>query len=295
MSERKLVRPDTLDEALGQREHYQKDALPIAGGQSLLVLLRNKLIDPKVLIDLERLGELRGLRRRTEGMSIGAMTTIDNLASSSEVRAAIPILSQAASKVGSTAIRNLGTIGGNLCHNEPGADLPPALLAVDAVAELRSTKKTRKVPLREFFRGYFETAVAPDELLCGIDIPNLPGGASGVYLKHAISAEDLAIAGVAIVLIPDEKRSRVAREIRIGLGGVAPVPFRASKAENVVRGVALDDAVVREAGEIASSEAEPMTDPHGSADYRRKMVKVLVRRAILAAIEQSERNGHGKA
>jgi carbon-monoxide dehydrogenase medium subunit len=295
MSERKLVRPDTLDEALGQREHYQKDALPIAGGQSLLVLLRNKLIDPKVLIDLERLGELRGLRRRTEGMSIGAMTTIDNVASSSEVRAAIPILSQAASKVGSTAIRNLGTIGGNLCHNEPGADLPPALLAVDAVAELRSRKKTRKVPLREFFRSYFETAVAPDELLCGIDIPNLPSGASSVYLKHAISAEDLAIAGVAVVLIPDEKRSRMAREIRIGLGGVAPVPFRASKAENVVRGVALDDAVIREAGEIASSEAEPMTDPHGSADYRRKMIKVLVRRAILAAIEQSERNGHGKA
>jgi CO/xanthine dehydrogenase FAD-binding subunit len=295
MSERKLVRPDTLDEALGQREHYQKDALPIAGGQSLLVLLRNKLIDPKVLIDLERLGELRGLRRRTEGMSIGVMTTIDNLASSSEVRAAIPILSQAASKVGSTAIRNLGTIGGNLCHNEPGADLPPALLAVDAVAELRSRKKTRKVPLREFFRGYFETAVAPDEFLCGIDIPNLPRGASSVYLKHAISPEDLAIAGVAVVLIPDEKRSRVAREIRIALGGVAPVPFRASKAENVVRGVALDDAVIREAGEIASSEAEPMTDPHGSADYRRKMVKVLIRRAILAAIEQSERNGHGKA
>ena len=295
MSERKLVRPDTLDEALGQREHYQKDALPIAGGQSLLVMLRKKQIDPKVLIDLERLGELRGLRRRTEGMSIGAMTTIDNVASSSEVRAAIPILSQAASKVGSTAIRNLGTIGGNLCHNEPGADLPPALLAVDAVAELRSRKKTRKVPLREFFRSYFETAVAPDELLCGIDIPNLPSGASSVYLKHAISAEDLAIAGVAVVLIPDEKRSRMAREIRIGLGGVAPVPFRASKAENVVRGVALDDAVIREAGEIASSEAEPMTDPHGSADYRRKMVKVLVRRAILAAIEQSERKGHGKA
>jgi len=295
MIERKLIRPDSMTEALGQREQYGKDAMPIAGGQSLLVLLRNKLIDPKVLIDLERLGELRGVQRQADGMSVGPMTTIYDLLSSPEVRAAAPLLSQAASKVGSTAIRNLGTIGGNLCHNEPGADLPPALLALDAVVELRSRKATRKVPLREFFRGYFETVVTPDELLYAIEIPTLPGGASAVYLKHAISAEDLAIAGVAVVLIPDEQHSRKAREIRIGLGGVASVPLRASKAESAVRGAVLNDVAIREAGEIAASEADPMTDPHASAEYRRKMVKVLVRRAILGAIEQSERNGHGKA
>jgi aerobic carbon-monoxide dehydrogenase medium subunit len=295
MIERKLLRPDTLKEALGQREQYEKDALPIAGGQSLLVLLRNKLIDPKILIDLERLGELRGLQSRTDGMSIGAMTTIYNLASSSEVQTAVPILSQAASKVGSTAIRNLGTIGGNLCHNEPGADLPPALLALNAAVELRSRKGTRKVPLQEFFRSYFETVVASDEILCSVEMPQLPAKAVGVYLKHAISAEDLAIAGVAVVLIPDEQQPGKAREIRIGLGGVAPAPFRANKAESALRGVALTDATIREAAEIASSEADPMTDPHGSAEYRRKMVKVLVRRAISAAMEQSERNGNGKA
>jgi aerobic carbon-monoxide dehydrogenase medium subunit len=295
MIERKLVRPDTLAEALAQREQYASDGLPIAGGQSLLVLLRNKLIDPKVLIDLERPGELHGLQQRTDGMSIGAMTTIHNLASSPEVRAAIPILTQAASKVGSTAIRNLGTIGGNLCHNEPGADLPPALLALNAVVELRSRKGTRKVPLPEFFRGYFETTIAPDELLCRVEIPVLPNRGSAVYLKHAISSEDLAIAAVAVVLIPDEQQPPRAREIRIGLGGVAPIPFRSSKAENALSGVALDDSAIRAAGEIASSEADPMTDLHGSADYRRKMVKVLVRRAISAAIQQSGRNGHGKA
>ena len=294
MIERKLIRPDSMAEALRQREQYGKDGMPVAGGQSLLVLLRNKLIDPKVLIDLEPLGELRGIQHQTDGMSVGPMTTIYHLLSSPEVRAAAPLLSQAASKVGSTAIRNLGTIGGNLCHNEPGADLPPALLALDAVVELRSRKATRKVPLREFFRGYFETAVAPDELLYAVEIPTLPRGASTVYLKHAISAEDLAIAGVAVVLIPDEQQSRKALEIRIGLGGVASVPLRASKAESAVCGAVLDDAAIREAGEIAASEADPMTDPHASAEYRRKMVKVLVRRAILAAIEQSERNGHGK-
>ena len=281
MVERKLLRPESMEDALGQREHYQRDALPIAGGQSLLVLLRNKLIDPKVLIDLERLSELREVKQSKDGISIGAMTTIHNLFSLPEVRTAFPVLSQAASKVGSTAIRNLGTIGGNICHNEPGADLPPALLALNG--------------LSEFLRGYFETTIAPDEILCSVEIPQLPAKAAGVYLKHAISSEDLAIASVAVVLIRDNQQAGKAQEVRIGLGGVAPVPFRPTKAESTLRGTVLNQKAIRAAAEIAASEADPMTDPHGSAEYRRKMVKVLVRRAIAAVLEQPERNGHGKA
>ncbi len=293
--ETKLIRPKSLDEALSHRAEYGKDALPIAGGQSLLVMLRNKLIDPKVLLDLETLGELRGQQRQAEDFTIGAMTTFYDLLSSAEVRSSLPILAQAASKVGSTAIRNLGTIGGNLCHNEPGADLPPALLALNASVELRRRGSVRKVPLTEFFRGYFETAVAPDEILCRVEIPALPGGAVGTYIKHSISAEDLAIAGVAVVVVPDDNKAGAVRELRIGLGGVAPVPFRATQAESALNGKVLSSEVIRAAAEIAASEADPMGDPHGSADYRRKIVKVLVRRAIAAAMQQAERNGHGKA
>jgi CO/xanthine dehydrogenase FAD-binding subunit len=293
--DRKLLRPDSLDEALGHRQQYENDGLPIAGGQSLLVLLRNRLIDPQVLIDLERIRELRGVKAQSDGISVGAMTTIYNLASSPEVQTAVSLLSQAASKVGSTAIRNLGTIGGNLCHNEPGADLPPALLALNASVDLRSAKGTRRLRLEEFFRGYFETHVAPNEILCGIEIPALDRRASAVYLKHAISAEDLAIASVAVVLMPDGNQPRVAREVRIGLGGVAPVPFRAAQAERLLKGAPLDDGSIREAAEMAATEADPMSDPHGSADYRRKMVKVLVRRAISAAMQSAERKGNGKA
>jgi carbon-monoxide dehydrogenase medium subunit len=292
--DRKLIRPDSIDEALSERQKYGLDAMPIAGGQSLLVLLRNKLVDPKILIDLERLAELHGLQRQANAISIGAMTTIFTLASSADVEKAPP-LGQAATKVGSTAIRNLGTIGGNVCHNEPGADLPPSLLALNAVAELRSKNGTRKVPLGEFFRSYFETVVGPEELLTRVEVPALPNGAAGVYLKHAISSEDLAIAGVAVVLIPDGNGGGAVREVRIGLGGVAPVPFRAAKAERALAGAVLKDEAIREAAQIASSEAEPMTDPHASADYRRKMVKVLVRRAIVAAKEQMERKGNGQA
>ena len=291
----KLFRPHSLEEALSQRAEYGQDALPIAGGQSLLVMLRNKLIDPKVLLDLEPLRELRGLQPCADGVSIGAMTTFFDLISSADVQKASPILAQAAAKVGSTAIRNLGTIGGNLCHNEPGADLPPALLALNASVELRSRKGTRKVPLKEFFQGYFETAVEADEILCRVNIPTLPQGACGVYIKHAISPEDLAIAGVAVVIVPDGKNPVSARELRIGLGGVSPVPLRALKAEAALNGRALTDEAIAAAAEIAASETEPMSDPHASAEYRRKMVKVLVRRALAAAIEGGERNGHGKA
>jgi aerobic carbon-monoxide dehydrogenase medium subunit len=293
--DRKLIRPKSMEEALGERAKYGRDGLPIAGGQSLLVLLRNKLIDPQVLIDLENVTDLHGLKGGKDGLSIGAMTTVYGLSSSAEVQNGPALLGQAASKVGSTAIRNLGTIGGNLCHNEPGADLPPALLALNAVAELRSAKAARKVPLGEFFRGFFETVVRPDELLCRIAVPKLPAGASAVYLKHAISSEDLAIVGAAVVLLPDPKKTRAVSEIRIALGGVSAVPFRAANAERTLAGAALNDEAIREAGEIASSEAEPMSDPHGSAEYRRKMIKVLVRRAIAAAMEQMERNGNGKA
>lgn len=291
----KLIRPKTLEEAVIERENYAEDGMPIAGGQSLLVMLRNRLIAPKALIDLEALPELRYIRQGEDRISIGAMTTNYNLLSSPEIKDALPILGQAAAKVGSTAIRNLGTIGGNICHNELGADLPPALLTLNATAELRSRKTTRKVPLAEFFRGYFETVLEPDELLLRVEIPKLPERAKGVYLKHAISPEDLAIVGVAVILVPNSGRARTVSQVRIGLSGVAPVPFRAVKAENAGKGSLLSDEAIRELGEIAASESDPATDPHGTAEYRRKVIKVFVRRAILAAMEQIERDSDAKA
>jgi len=139
------------------------------------------------------------------------------------------------------------------------------------------------------------TAVEADEILSRVDIPTLPQGACGAYIKHSISPEDLAIAGVAVVLVPDGKNPVSASKLRIGLGGVAPVPLRALKAEAALNGTALTDEAIRAAAEIAASEAEPMSDPHASAEYRRKMIKVLMRRAFAAAIEGGERNGHGKA
>jgi carbon-monoxide dehydrogenase medium subunit len=167
-------------------------------------------------------------------------------------------------------------------------------LTLIGVAELKSRNGDRRVPLGDFFRGYFETALQPEELLCRIEITKLPPGAAGVYLKHAITSEDLAIVGVAAIVVPDGVGKGSVAEVRIGLSGVAPVPLRAVKAEAALKGAVLDAKTAREAGEIAATESDPESDPHATADYRRKMVKVFVRRALLAALEQTGRNGHGK-
>ena len=187
--------PGSLDEALAAREQYTDDALPIAGGQSLLVMMRNRLVAPAALIDLEPLEALRGVEVQSSGISIGAMNTCRQLIASPVLREEVGVLPAAARQVSSTAVRNLGTIGGNVCHNEPGADLPPALLALNGRAVLRRRTDIREVPLADFFTGYFETVLEPDEILCRIDVEHPPAGAVGVYLKHAISPEDLGDGG----------------------------------------------------------------------------------------------------
>lgn len=294
MMECKLIRPADLEEALAAREQYTHDALPIAGGQSLLVMMRNRLVMPSALIDLEPIQALHGIEVHSEGISIGAMNTCRQLIASPILREEVGVLPAAARQVSSTAVRNLGTIGGNVCHNEPGADLPPALLALNARAVLRRRADAREVPLTELFTGYFETAVEPDEILCSIDVEHPPAEAVGVYLKHAISPEDLAMVGVAAVAVPDSERAGVA-EVRIGIGGAAPVPLRATRAEAVLKGAVLDEHAARAAGELAAAEVDPPSDPHASAEYRRKMVAVFVRRALLQAAKQIEENGHGAA
>ena len=291
----KLIRPASLEEALAAREEYTHDALPIAGGQSLLVMMRNRLVSPGALIDLEPIEELRGIEVHSTGISIGAMNTCRQLIASPLLGETVGVLPAAARQVSSTAVRNLGTIGGNVCHNEPGADLPPVLLALNGRAALRRRGGAREVPLSEFFAGYFETALEPDEILCRIEIEHAPAGAAGVYLKHAISPEDLAMVGVAAVVVPDRKRAGGVAEVRIGIGGAAPVPLRAAQAEAALKGAVLDAETARAAGEMASTEVDPGSDPHASAEYRRKMVSVFVRRALLQAAKQIQENGHGAA
>jgi carbon-monoxide dehydrogenase medium subunit len=281
-----LSQPRSMEEALEVLARHGKEAMPIAGGQSLLVMLRNGLISPKMLVSLENLAELGKLGETPDGgVSLGAMLTCAALMASAEVIEKAPILAQAAGKVASTPIRNLGTIGGNISHNEMGADLPPPLLALNATAECKSRKGTRKIPLTDFFRDYFTTRLEAGEVVSRIDLPALPPKAKGVYLKHSMRAEDLAMVGVAVVLVPDGGEKIV--DLRIALGGVAPVPFRAKRAESLARDKPkITPELIEEMAEAAAAEADPITDADASAQYRSKMVRVFVRRAIQQAMRK---------
>ena len=171
-----LSEPRSMEAAIEILAKHGTDAMPIAGGQSLLVMLRNGLISPKMMVSLENLPELKELGETPEGeISVGAMLTCAMLMASREINERAPILVQAAGKVASTPIRNLGTIGGNISHNEMGADLPPPLLALDAVAECKSLKGTRRVPLTDFFRDYFTTCLEPGEVVSRILLPAVSG------------------------------------------------------------------------------------------------------------------------
>jgi len=180
-----LVEPRSLEEAVENLSNYAPDGMPVAGGQSLLVMLRNRMIAPKALVSLEHLEGFREIRSAPDRrLSIGAMVTCSMLMRAREIGDGAPVLAEAAGKVGSTAIRNLGTIGGNISHNELGADLPPALLVLNADAECRSLMGSRRIPLGEFFRDYFTTSLEQGEVLCRVHVPVLPPRAQGLYVKR---------------------------------------------------------------------------------------------------------------
>jgi carbon-monoxide dehydrogenase medium subunit len=281
------LEPRSLDKAVSLLAQYGEEAKVMAGGQSLVVMMRQRLLTPRYLISLSEIPGLDQIEERGEEISIGALTTHREVATSPIVNRRLKLLAQAVGSIGSPAVKNLGTLGGDLCMNEVGADPPQALLALEARARILGPRGERIIPLDDFFTGYLETCLGVDEMLTHILIPIPPETMRQVYLKHCLRVLDRALVGVALALDLND-RDRVCRDIRIGLGGVAPTPFRARRAEEILRGNPLNDDLVEKAGQAASEEARPLSDVHGSSDYRRKMVQVFVRRAIGKAMENAE-------
>lgn len=282
MEDFQYLRPTTVAEAVLLLAQHKGKARLIAGGQSLIPMLRSRLVRPAYIISLEAIAELRRIEPSDGGLRVGAMVTHHELVTSPLVKERAAILCEAEALVGSPAVRNLGTLGGNLCHNEVGADPPPALLALGAIAVIVSPHGERRLPLESFFKGFLETALGEDEILAYIDIPALPSGAIWSYMKCRLRAVDKAIVGVGVVL---SMEGRLCREARVALGGVAPVPFRANRAEAALMGQHPGDRTIEEAAMAAVAEAQPMSDAHASAEYRRKMAAVFTRRALKQALE----------
>jgi carbon-monoxide dehydrogenase medium subunit len=276
--------PKTIDEALLLLSQYKGETKVIAGGTDVLPKLKRREIKaPEYIIDLKGIPDLNYIEYdEASGLTLGALVTIHDVETSSIIRERFNVLFQAAQSMASPQVRNRGTVAGNICNAVPSADTAPALLTLEAKLKLISRKSERIVNIEDFFTGPSETVLADAEILQEIQVPNLRPYSKGVYLKLTPrSAMDLAIVGVAVLVIPDDG---VCKDIRIALGAVAPTPFRAKRAESILRGQKFNDKVIERAAEVAASESRPIDDHRASAEYRREMVKVLTKRAINQAI-----------
>jgi carbon-monoxide dehydrogenase medium subunit len=257
------VAAESADHAVQVLAEHGDDAKVLAGGHSLLPMMKLRLATPELLVDIGGLDELAGVTADGESLVIGATTRHADLAASDLVRAEAPLLAYAAAQVGDPQIRHRGTIGGSLSHADPAADLPMALVALGGVMQLQGPGGTRLVGVDDFFQGYFETVLQPDELLTAVRIPRRPGVPWG-YQKFVRRSTDWAIVGVAAV------------DGRIALASMGPTPLRARAAEDALAG----GASPAEAAALAADGTSPGEDIHADREYRRHLARVLTRRAL---------------
>jgi aerobic carbon-monoxide dehydrogenase medium subunit len=257
------IQADSAAHALDLLAEHGDDAKLLAGGHSLLPMMKLRLATPEVLIDIGWLSELSGVRADNGDLVIGATTRHADLAASELVRAEAPLLAHAAAQVGDPQIRHRGTIGGSLSHADPAADLPMALVALGGSVEIQGPGGSRVVSADDFFEGFFETSLGPDELLTAVRIPRRPGVPWG-YQKFVRRSNDWAIVGVAAV------------DGRIALANMGPTPLRATAAEEALAA----GAGPAEAAEQAAEGTSPGEDMHADREYRRHLARVLTRRAL---------------
>ncbi|GAA2117948.1 FAD binding domain-containing protein [Actinomadura alba] len=274
------VRPESVDEAVASLAEAGEDAKVLAGGQSLLPLMRLRLAYPEALIDLDRVAELRGVRDDGDALFIGAMTTHHDVVRDPLVHAHAPLLAQATATVADPAVRHRGTFGGSLVHADPAGDLPAVTLALDAVFVARSPRGIREIPAADFFVDLLTSALEPDELLTGVRVPKLGEGWGCHYEKFHRTAQAWAIVGVACAV---RRSNGTVAEARIALTNMASRPVRAHAVETAVAGGPVSLDAFRSAAGAAAEGTDPPADLHGSAEYRRHLARVLTARALATA------------
>ena len=276
------LEPESIEETLAMLSKYNGRSKIIAGGTDLMLQLRLKVIKLECVIDITRIPGLDYITfDDQQGLRLGALTNIRALETSVELQKKYPIISQAASQLGSVAIRNVATLGGNLCNALPSAEMAQVLVALSAKVRMIGSGGERILPLEEFFIGVGETILKPNELLLEILVPRLAPNTFGKYIKHSARGPiDLAIVNIT-VLMTMEQDKKTCKDARIVLGAVAPTPLRAREAENVLKSKKIDGALIDRAAQVASDEARPRVDSiRGSYEYKKEMVRVLTGRAI---------------
>jgi carbon-monoxide dehydrogenase medium subunit len=273
-----FFRPRTLEDAIG---HLAADgeARCIAGGQTLVAMLNANLIAPTSLVSLSGIPELRGIVETSHAVRVGAMTTHRDVAADPHLSGSLRVIAEAAAQIAHAAIRTMGTIGGSLCHGDAVADYPAAVVAADAVLEVRGPRGIRRIAAADFFKDFLTTDLASDEILVAVELPKPAPNSTGHYLKFARVEGDFATVSVAVTLTRDRGRCIAAR---VALGGCGPVPVRSDAADRALVEKGLGEDELASAGAILAAASEPLDDVRGSADYRRLIIPALVRRAVLA-------------
>jgi len=273
------VRPTTLDEALGLLARHGDEAKVLAGGHSLIPAMKLRLSQPKLVIDIGRIGDLRSISERDGKIAVGALTTHYDIESSALLARSCPLLPEVAGKIGDVQVRNKGTIGGSCVHADPAGDWPAAMLALDAEFEIAGPGGSRRVSAQDFFVDILTTAVKPGEILKSIQLPVT--AKTVAYVKFAQKASGFAIAGVAAVV--DKARAGIA----VGITGVAAKAYRAAAVELSLRGVELSAATIATAAQKAADGVDPLSDIHASAEFRAHLARVQTKRALELAASRA--------
>ena len=281
-----LAVPGSVEECLQILAKRGPDTKVVAGGTDLLPQLKNGVLKPGWVVDLSAVAELRTISDAPDGrLRIGASVTARELELDARVRSRFPALAESAAMVGSVQVRNLATLGGNLCNAAPSADMAPPLLALDAEAVIAGPSGQRRVPMASFFLGVRRTVLAPGELLLEIVVPAQGAHSGGNYLRHTPRRElDIAVVGVASQVTLAGGKCTAAR---IALAAVAPVPLRATDAEQALVGQPLTPQQIERAADLASGAARPIDDHRGSIEFRNHLVRVLTRRTLTTALERA--------
>lgn len=266
------ARPRSLEEALGLLAAHGEDAKLLAGGHSLIPAMKLRLAQPKILIDIGGISDLRSINQQDGKIAIGALTTHYEIESSDLLKQSCPLLPEVAGKIGDMQVRNKGTIGGSCVHADPAGDWPAAMLALDAEFEVVGRNGNRTIAAKDFFVGMLTSAIGPDEILKVIRVPAT--AKSAAYVKFAQKASGFAIAGVAAIV--DKQR----KEVAVGITGVAPAAYRAASVEASLRGSDLSSPTIASAAEKAADGVDPLSDIHASAEFRAHLARVQAKRAL---------------
>ena len=279
------IAPRTLDEAMRALATHGEEAKLLAGGHSLLPLLKLRLANPKLLIDLGRIPGLSAINQQNDQIVIGALATHYQIESSELLKKRCPLLPETAREIGDVQVRNRGTIGGTLAHADPSADWPAATLALGGELRLRGPRGERRIAAEEFFIGPLTTAIAPDEILTEIRVPAFALRCGSAYLKRAQQASGFAIVGVAVWLRVDAKGR--CEEINIGVTGLGDKPFRARAVEARLRGNKLTPKLIEASAAQVADGIDPLEDLHAAAPFRAHLARIYAARAILAAAKRT--------